>query len=117
MWTVVKIAGIVSAVLVTLLFIALLVMVTRPALLIGVDGNTLAESVSGGNGPYDEGTCRKQDDGNWVCRVKGPNTGTFDVNVNWMGCWTGVPAGQSSGSDQARETAGCIDLNDIISFD
>ena len=117
MWTAVKIGGIISGVLVTLLFIGLLVMVTRPALLTGVDGNTLAESVSGGNGPYDEGSCSKQDDGSWVCRVKGPNTGTFEVDVNWMGCWTGTPTSQSSGPDSARETSGCIELADIISFD
>lgn len=117
MWTAAKIIGVVIAAVLTLMFIVLLVMVTRPALLIGVDGNTLAESVSGGNGAYDEGTCRKQEDGNWVCRVKGPNTGTYEVDVNWMGCWSGTLLSKPHDSDQARETSGCIELADIISFD
>lgn len=115
MWTAVKIAAAVSAVLLTLVFIGLLVMVTRPALLTGVSGTSLALSLSGGDGSGVGGACSKRPDGDWNCSVSGRNAnGAYLVDVDWMGCWTAVPR---PGPGSSQREKGCIELSDIINLD
>ena len=112
MWTVVKIAGIVSAVLVTLLFIALLVMVTRPALLLGVSESSLSSSIQ------DETTgagCEKGPAGEWFCVLDDDRR--FRVDVDWMGCWQAETNEPAVRSNLPSKRDGCIELADIITFD
>lgn len=125
LWKVVKIAVIVSGTMLTLFFIGLVVMVTRPALLVGVDGSSLAYSLSGGlSGSSEGGSCSKAD-GAWRCSVHGPNaTGSFDVDVNWMGCWKARsrnPAARQAGPDPRQagpdQLSGCIQLGDVIQIE
>ncbi len=111
MLTVAKWVAVTLGVVVTLLFLALLVMVTRPAVLAGVSGNYLSRSVGGEDGGA---TCRKLDDGNWRCST--PSGPGLTINVDWMGCWKVIappetdPLSAPAGSD-------CIQLDDIFTFD
>ena len=99
-WKGVRIAAVVSAVVVTLAFLALLVAVTRPAILWGVTGESLAASIG-------EGVCHMSADGEWVCE---PGTGkVYRVDVDWMGCW--------QAERPAPRQSGCIELGDIITLD
>ena len=113
-WKTVKIAGIVSAVLITLLFVAILILVTRPAVLVGVDGTYLANSLAGGTG---EPECRKAGDGTWDCYQLGNPPPRYRVEVDWMGCWEAARLTPARGSSDPRERDGCIELGDIITFD
>jgi len=116
-WTAVKILGIACATLLTLIFIAILVMTTRPALLMGVSGDSLARSIAGGDSSSDGGTCDKQPDGDWNCSVHGPDAnGTYLVDVNWLGCWTATPNHRQSDRPSPGVVKGCIELGDIVTF-
>ena len=106
MWTAVKIAGIVAAMVVTLAFLCLLVLVTRPAVLLGVSDSSLASSVNGGSTSE---RCQSSS-GEWICPVEG--VGAYRVWVDWMGCWKGVRV-----DDPSARIDGCIELGDIITFD
>ncbi|HRV60304.1 MAG TPA: hypothetical protein P5138_06710 [Solirubrobacterales bacterium] len=117
MWTAVKIGAIIGGVLLTLTFIAILIMVTRPAVLTGVAGPDLANSVARID-QSSEGSCRKVSGGTWDCDVHGPNAnGSFQVEVDWLGCWKAERTGPASGSGLPAERDGCIELGDIITFD
>ncbi len=117
MWTAVKILAVVCASLLTLIFIAILVMTTRPALLMGVSGDGLARSIAGGNPASDGGGCTKRRNGDWKCWVHGPEAnGTYLVDVNWMGCWTATPVRRQVDRGNSGQVKGCIELGDIITF-
>ncbi len=112
-WKVVKIGAIASGVIVMLAFIGLLVMVTRPALLVGVDGSALAYSI--GDGEASSGDCNRSTGGDWRCHLLGGEvSGRFDVNVNWMGCWTATLDRASPGANPPGQLDGCIQLGDVI---
>ena len=109
MWTAVKIGAIISAVLLTLAFIAILIMVTRPALLTGVSSDSLAHSL---DGPY-YGDCRKLEDDSWVC--VSPDGLTRRLEVDWLGCWKVVDTQrQGEQATAAGPESGCIELEDIV---
>ena len=103
-WRAVKIAAIVSAVLVTLAFLTLLIAVTRPVILWGVNGERLASSVG-------HGTCAKVAGGDWDCHTSADPPTHYRVDVDWMGCWKAEPR---NGSGRLE---GCIELGDIVTFD
>ena len=115
MWTAVKIIAAVSATLLSLMFIGLLVMVTRPAVIVGVSESALGRSVSNN----ENGTpCSRNDDGNWVCpRETNRGMAHYRVDVDWMGCWE---ADRSSGPETEFTPAtksGCVELGDVVTFD
>ncbi|MCB0869886.1 MAG: hypothetical protein KDB52_03555 [Solirubrobacterales bacterium] len=106
MKTALKVIAIVSATLLTLVFIVILILATRPALLMGVGPSRLAHSIE-----KDQGTvfCQDLPEG-WRC--KNVDKGIeYDVNVDWMGCWKAEPR---NGSGRLE---GCIELGDIVTFD
>jgi len=112
-WKAVKIAAVIGGGLLALFFIALVIMVSRPALLVGVSGDDLAYSVSGGVGGSEGGSCSKQDDGDWLCGVSGPKArGEFKVDVDWTGCWRAEAVRRP---DERHE--GCIRLGDVITLE
>lgn len=115
MWTAVKIAAITGATLLILLFVALLVMVSRPALLVGVSGEDLAHSLRGGSGaPY----CEKSGDGNWACELEADKAMTrYEVDVNWMGCWKARRIGGPVTEFTPASRDGCIELGDVIQLE
>jgi len=113
-WKAVKILGAVSAVLVTLVFIVILILVTRPAVLLGVDGESLSTSLAGHSGLPD---CRKQPDGSWVCPRPGRPPVSYRAEVNWMGCWKAASLAPATGQDVLRQLDGCIELGDIFTFE
>lgn len=115
MWTAVKIIGVIAATLLTLIFIFILIMVTRPAILAGVDGTYLANSLAGSSG---EPACRKADDDRWDCYQLGSPLTHYRAEVDWMGCWkaTRISRNYESGLNPKR-LDGCIELGDIITFD
>lgn len=109
MWTAVKIGAIISAVLLTLAFIGILIMVTRPALLSGVSSDSLAHSLDGPN----YGDCRKLEDDNWEC--SSPEGLTHRVEVDWLGCWKVVETQRQDDRVALTEPeSGCIELEDIV---
>lgn len=113
MWTAVKIIAVVSATLLALLFLATLVMVTRPALLLGVSSDALANSIAQ-DFSFDQGTCSKLANENWRCSIEGSGaSGTYEVDVDWMGCWKSVPATSTASGVDA---SGCIELGDVVTF-
>lgn len=113
MWTAVKAGAIVGGVLLTLSFLALLIMVTRPALFVGVDGSALAYSI--GEGESSSGECNKTPGGDWRCHLIGGDiSGKFKVSVNWMGCWKATLVQASPEASPPAKTDGCIQLGDVI---
>lgn len=107
-WKAVKIAGIASAVLLSVVFIAILVLTTRPALLMGVGPTRLAHSIEREGGSV---FCRDLPGDEWRCR----NTDTgieYRVDVDWMGCWKAEPLRDGTG-----RLDGCIELGDVVTFD
>jgi hypothetical protein len=112
-----KITALVCGVLVTLLFIVLLIMVTRPALLTGVSGDYLSNSVNGSDGGQ---ACRKLEGGDWRCTSGSGRA--FRVEVDWMGCWKikpkrEIPDDPMSEGPGEHSTKGCIELGDVVTFD
>jgi hypothetical protein len=119
-WKGVKVLGIASAVLLTLAFLFILIMVTRPALLVGVSGDDLAHSLANTTSPSGGSNCRKAEDGDWVCNFAPPGGlwTRYEVTVDWLGCWeAGLPGTDSSASGTAGSRyykSGCIELGDVI---
>ena len=115
MWTAVKIVGVASAVLLTVAFLVILVLVTRPAVLAGVDGTYVANSLAGSSG---EPACRKVEDGSWDCYQLGKPLTRYRVKVDWMGCWDATRLSRNFESGlNPKHLDGCIELGDIITFD
>lgn len=115
-WKAFKLVGIVCAGLLTVVFVVLLVLVTRPVLLTGVSGYDLAHSVAGATSASEGGNCRKLPDSRWRCSVTGPDAnGSYLVKVNWMGCWTATPTGPPKPEVTTRHT-GCIELGDVVTL-
>lgn len=112
MLKVAKWAAIVVGVTVSLLFLVLLVMVTRPAVLTGVSETYLSRSVAG----EDSGTtCQKLDDGDWRCSSStGPD---LTIDVDWMGCWKVVAPPAKDPLSGDSNPSDCIQLDDIFTFD
>ncbi len=123
MWTVVKIIGAISAALLTLAFIVLLILVTRPAVLLGVSDDSMSFSVSRNNEIPDSGEssgadCRKREDGEWRCIVSGGRMpGQLELDVNWMGCWTASRLSPGAVTDDPKGLKGCVSLSDAVHFD
>lgn len=109
-WKAVKIAAIVSAVLATVAFLTFLIAVTRPALLWGVDGESLRRSVG-------HGTCEELADGGWDCHVSADPPTHYRVDVDWMGCWKATLTEPEPSDLIPAERDGCIELGDVITFD
>lgn len=95
-------------------FLALLVLALRPSLVLGVDGDSLSDSVNGPGALGGAGdSCRKLD-GRWRCLVYGSGgsgVGPFEVTVDAWGCWKAHPIrrGKPPG---AFMLDGCITLLD-----
>lgn len=104
MWTAVKIFGGLIALLLVLGFLALVVLVTRPVLITGVSADYLERSL--GYTRTDQ-SCRKLDDGSWVCDSVDKPPGRYEVD--WMGCWKAI-----SPITPGSSKSSCIDLDDIV---
>ncbi|MCB0857789.1 MAG: hypothetical protein KDB57_06690 [Solirubrobacterales bacterium] len=116
-WTGVKILGVLSAVLLTLAFFFILVMVTRPALLAGVSADDLAHSLANTTSPGGGSNCRKADDGEWTCWFAGQSgNARYRLEVNWMGCWEASRTETLVG-EAPESKSGCIELGDVIRID
>lgn len=109
-WRAVKIAAIVSAVLITLAFLTLLVAVTRPVILWGVNSERLASSIG-------HGTCAKVAGGDWDCHTSADPPTHYRVDVDWMGCWKATLTEPEPNPGIPGHRDGCIDLGDVITFD
>jgi len=108
-----KLAALICGVLLTLLFIALLIMVTRPALLTGVSGDYLSNSFNGSvYGP----ACHKIEGGDWRCVSESGDASRLEVD--WMGCWKSFPVANTPDSEESGPDhgSGCIQLGDILTF-
>jgi len=118
-----KQAILVAGAMVALLFVAFLVVLAfRPALVLGIDGGTLAHSVDSklpsiGN----PGHCERAVSSKWVCHVlfeDDPGSGggyvAYAVRANGFGCWHATrPTGSRSGDRLPAKMHGCIYLWDF----
>ena len=114
-WTVVKIGAAIGAALLALLFIALLVMVTRPALLVGVSGDSLSNSLQGSGG---QAACKKAGNDDWTCSREADQGMTrYRVNVDWVGCWKAERVSGPVTEFTPAASDGCIQLGDVFPTD
>jgi hypothetical protein len=118
-----KRAIVVAGTMVAILFVALLAALAfRPALVLGIDGGTLASSVDAklpsiGN----PGHCERGAGDSWSCHVlfeQDPGSGggyvAYQVVADGFGCWHAHrPAGSRSGDRLPAKTHGCIYLWDF----
>lgn len=101
-----------------LLFLALLAALAfRPALVLGINGNTLAHSVDSKLPSIgDPGRCDRDGGGNWACHVlfeDDPGSGggyvAYEVVADGFGCWHAArPAGSRSGDRLPARLHGCV---------
>jgi hypothetical protein len=106
-----------------LLFLALLATLAfRPALVLGLDGDTLAHSVdSRVQAAENSGRCKHREDSSWLCNVMfEPDVGSgggyvvYEVDADGFGCWRAVrPAHSPRMSMLAAKMHGCIYLWDF----
>jgi hypothetical protein len=104
-------------VLVVLTLVATAGFLYRPAVLLGVDGRALADSVAaetGGSGAFEE--CRERAGPRWRCLASdGSNAARYDVKVDGRGCWTARRVGEAGGRDRLpARTSGCIAVFDYV---
>jgi hypothetical protein len=104
-------------VLVVLTLVATAGFLYRPAVLLGVDGRALADSVAaeaGGSETFDE--CRERGSSRWRCLASdGSNAARYDVEVDGRGCWTARRLGEADRRDRVRaRTSGCIGVLDYV---
>lgn len=106
---------IISGVVALLLAVGLLA--SRPAPVIGVHGKALQYSVGGGNLGSSMPPCRPAGDGVWSCqRYDDGFSGTvsYEVKVDGLGCWRGVRVGATPGEGAEKRPSGCITVWDEI---
>jgi len=118
-----KQAILVAATTIALLFLALLASLAfRPAVMLGIDGETLAHSVDSKLPSIgDPGHCERVTDGGWICHVlfeDDPGSGgeyvVYEVTANGLGCWHATrPAGSRKGDRLPAGMHGCIYLWDF----
>lgn len=106
-----------------LLFLALLAsLVFRPALVLGIDGGTLAHSVDSKLPSIgDPGHCERSANGAWLCHVlfeDDPGSGggyiAYRVVADGLGCWHAVrPPSSRNGDKLPARMHGCIYLWDF----
>lgn len=106
-----------------LLFLALLSSLAfRPAVVLGIDGGTLAHSVDAKLPSIgDPGHCEQSANGAWLCHVlfeDDPGSGggyiVYRVTADGLGCWHAVrPRGSRSGDRLPARMHGCIYLWDF----
>ena len=118
-----KQAIVVVAATAALLFVALLAsLVFRPAVVLGIDGGTLAHSVDSKLPSIgDPGHCERGANGAWLCHVlfeDDPGSGggyiVYRVRTDGLGCWHAArPPGARSGDKLPARMHGCIYLWDF----
>ncbi|HET7484313.1 MAG TPA: hypothetical protein VFJ64_02945 [Solirubrobacterales bacterium] len=100
----------------------LAVLAFRPALVLGVDGGTLAHSVDSKLPSIgDPGHCQRGTNGDWLCHLlfeQDPGSGggyvAYEVTADRFGCWRATrPNGSRSGDKLPAVTHGCIYLWDF----
>jgi hypothetical protein len=100
----------------------LAVLAFRPALLLGIDGATLAHSVDSRLPSIgDPGHCKRGPSGNWHCNLlfeQDPGSGggyvAYEVTADRFGCWRATrPKGSRSGDKLPSVMHGCAYLWDF----
>jgi hypothetical protein len=88
----------------------------RPTPVLGVGGDTLQYSVSGGNMGLSVAPCRRRDHGAWSCSVydnQFSGTVGYRVKVNGLGCWQATREG-FAGEGSEKRLSGCITIWDEL---
>ena len=110
-------AGFAALALAFLAFTALFLY--RPAKVVGVDGDSLGESISSELGRYSpSGACDKAGGGRWKCAIviePEPGSGggpvTYRATSNDAGCWQ---ARSPNAFGQRKSLSGCIGIFDLF---
>jgi hypothetical protein len=97
--------GIVAAVVLIGLFFA-----ARPAVLLGVDADALAQSLAG-QVEMADGACTPQGNGVWSCAERGSSGGIswYAVQVHHLGCWRARKL-RPDGTMSGQTMSGCITI-------
>jgi hypothetical protein len=86
----------------------------RPATVIGVDGDSLANSLGGSL----LSECEQAKDKLWLCRIsKEPSGGAqrFVVETKTFGCWDAWKGSSATVAEGTPTRSGCSDAIDLIS--
>jgi hypothetical protein len=91
----------------------------RPALVIGVHGKDLGESISSDLGRHSpHGRCKEAADGNWSCAIfvepdpgSGGGTVPYKAESDDSGCWHARPVATSR---RRPDLSGCIGIFDLL---
>jgi hypothetical protein len=91
----------------------------RPATVLGIDGETLANSLGEELGLVPgKRECEKQADDEWRCSLSGGSSegggGMFVVSTRAFGCWDAEQVSSAAGPGTPRPVSGCIDAFDIL---
>jgi hypothetical protein len=98
------------------LLLAVGLLASRPAPLIGVHGTALQYSVGGGNLGSSMPPCRHAGDGSWSCQKYDSGFSSYvpyRVEVGKLGCWNAV-RGADTGEGSEKRLSGCITIWDEI---
>lgn len=93
----------------------LVLLVFRPAIIFGVDGDALASSVGASEG------CELQGGEEWLCQASTTDPSNFEtvpvnVNVDGWGCWDGELRNAESARKIEIKSAsdGCISMANVL---
>lgn len=98
------------------LLLAVGLLASRPAPVVGVHGEALQYSVGNGNLGSSVPPCSPTPDGTWSCQRYDDgfsSTVTYRVKANRLGCWRAVRI-SSSGEGSEKRLSGCITVWDEI---
>ena len=90
------------------------VLAYRPATVVGVDGDSLANSFGGSL----LSECEQENDKVWRCRIsRDPSSGAqrFLVETKALGCWDAWRGTSANAVEGSPNRSGCIDAIDLIS--
>jgi len=86
----------------------------RPATVVGVDGDSLANSAGGSI----SSKCEQLSDEVWLCRITDDPSGgaqRFVVETRALGCWDAWKGTSTADAKGSPNRSGCIDAIDLIS--
>lgn len=99
------------------LLLAVGLLASRPAPIVGVHGKALQYSLGGGNLGSSMAPCDPAGNGIWSCqRYDDGFSGTvpYEVKIDGLGCWRGVRVGSAPAEGAEKRLSGCITVWDEI---
>jgi hypothetical protein len=99
--------------IVLVILLALAGLAYRPATVIGVHGDALANSVAGLD-LFGSSKCLGRGGDRWRCEIEnGSGTTPYAIETHSFGCWDATRIGRS-GEPMPKKASGCIDALDVL---